>query len=55
MTVAKCINGNNKPLLNNNSLRIIEAQFVQKIKNETRRKFTGSYNIKRVYNEENRT
>ena len=30
MTVAKCIYGNNKPLLNKNSLRTIEAQFVQK-------------------------
>ena len=55
MTVAKCIYGNNKPLLNKNSLRIIEAQFVKKIKNEARPKFTGSYKIKRVYNEENRT
>ena len=48
MTVAKCIYGNNKPLLNNNSLRTIEVQFVQKLKNnEARPKFTGSYNKKK--------
>ena len=47
MTVAKCVYGNNKPLLNKNSLRTIEAQFVQKLKNnEARPKFTGSYNKK---------
>ena len=44
MTVTKCIYGNNKPLLNN-SLRTIEVQLVQKLKNnEARPKFTGSYN-----------
>ena len=49
MTVAKCIYGNNKPLLNKNSLRTIEVQFVQKRKNnDTRPKFTGSYK-KSVY------
>ena len=50
MTVAaKCINGNNKPLLNKNSLRTIGAQFVPKRKNnEARSKFTGSYK-KSVY------
>ena len=50
MTVAKCIYGNNKPLLNKNSLRTIEAQFVQKkIKNnEARPKLTGSYKKKRA-------
>ena len=44
VTVAKCIYGNNKPLLNKNSLRTIEVQFVQKLENnEARPKFTGSY------------
>ena len=44
MTVAKCIYGNNKPLLNKNSLRTTEAQFVQKLKNnKARPRFTGSY------------
>ena len=38
MTVAKCIYGNNKPWLNKNSLRAIEALK----KNEARSKFTGS-------------
>ena len=39
---------NNKPLLNKNSLRTIEAQFVQKLKNnEARPKSTGSYLKKR--------
>ena len=50
MTVVKGIYGNNKPLLNKNSLRTIEAQFVPKRKNnEARPKFTGSYKTKRVY------
>ena len=45
MTVAKCICGNNKPLLNKNRLRRIEVQFVQKLKNnDARPKFAGSYN-----------
>ena len=49
MTVAMCIYGNNKPLLNMNSLRTIEARFVQKLKNnEARPKFTGSYKKKHV-------
>ena len=34
MTVAKCIYDNNEPLLNKISLRTIEAQFVQKRKNQ---------------------
>ena len=47
MTVAKCIYGNNKPLLNKNNLRTTEAQFVQKRKNnEPRPKFTVSYKKK---------
>ena len=47
MTVAKRIDGSNKPLLNKNSLRTIEAQFVQKLKNnEARPKFAGSYQKK---------
>ena len=53
MAVTKCIYGNNKPaLLNKNSLRTAEAQFVQKLKNnEDRPKFTCSYKkIKRVLN-----
>ena len=52
VAVAKCIHvyGNNKPLLNKNSSRTIEAKFVQKLKNnEARPKFTGSYEIKSVY------
>ena len=52
MTVAKCIYGNNinKPLLNKNSLRTSEAQFVPKLKNnDVRPKFTGSYKKKSVY------
>ena len=50
MTVVKGVYGNNKPLLNKNSLRTIEAQFVPKRKNnEARPKFTGSYKKKRVY------
>ena len=49
MTVAKCIYGNNKPLLNKNRKRTIEAQFVQKLKNnEARPKCVGSYLKKRV-------
>ena len=43
MTVAKCVYGNSKPLLNENSLKTIETQFVQKLKNEAQPKFTGSY------------
>ena len=43
MKVVKRIYGNNKPLLKKNSLRTVEAQFVQKLKNnEARPKFTGS-------------
>ena len=35
---------------NKNSVRTIEPQIVQKVKNnEDRRKFTGSYKKKRVY------
>ena len=50
MTGAKCIYGNDKPLLNKNSLRPIEAQFVQKLKsNVARPKFTGFYKKKSVY------
>ena len=33
---------------NKNNLRTIEAQIVQKLKNEARPKFTGSYKKKRV-------
>ena len=44
MTVAKCIYGNK----NKNRKRTIEAQFVQKLKNEARPKCTGSYLKKRV-------
>ena len=44
MTVAKCIYGSNKPWLNKNSLRAIEALK----KNEARSKFTGSNKKKRV-------
>ena len=49
--VAKRIHVNNRPLLNKNSLRTIEAQFVQKLKNnEARPKFTGSYKTKNSRN-----
>ena len=48
MTVPKCIYGNNKTMLNKNSLRTIEAQIVQKLKNNTPRpKFIGSYKKKK--------
>ena len=47
MTVPKCIYGSNKTMLNKNSLRTIEAQIVQKLKNNTPRpKFIGSYKKK---------
>ena len=39
MTVPKCIYGNN----NMNSLRTIEAQIVQKLKNEPRPKFAAGF------------
>ena len=43
MTVPKCIYGNN----NKNNLRKIEAQIVQKLKNnKPQPKFTGSYKEK---------
>ena len=32
---------------NKNNLRTIEAQIVQKLKNETRPKFTSSYSVKK--------
>ena len=45
MTVPKCIYGNN----NMNNLRTIETEIVQKLKNEPRPKFAGSYKEKSVY------
>ena len=49
MTVEKCIHGNSEPFLNENSLRTIEAQFAQKLKNnEAWPKFTGSYKKKKA-------
>ena len=43
MTVPKFRYGNNKHMLNKNNLKTIEAQSVQKRKNDPRPKFSGSY------------